>query len=115
MNTHRIFEINPLSVSFDFFRVVKPLHLDHHVPVPGLPEHLHLADVGPVDAGRRQEDGAVAHVEDIGAALNGSVEELLGLAFASRPSVAVVVPVPQRSSGHWVDPVDVGLLWCTNL
>ena len=95
--------------------MVEPLDLGHHVAVVRLPEELDAADVGPVDARRREEDGAVAHVDDVGrvsvgattaaAALDGAVEELLGLALAARAAVALVPvhPLPQRPPRHRVD------------
>ncbi len=43
------------------------------------------------------------------------MEELLRLALAAGPTVAVVVPVPERPARHRVDAFDEGLLWFANL
>ena len=102
-------------MGLDLLRVVEPLHLHHHVAVPRLPQELHLADVGPVDAGGGQEDGAVADVDDLPAALDRAVEQLLGLALAAGSAVALVVPVPEGAARNRVDPVDVRLLGFADL
>ena len=113
--TYRKLKFNLLSVSLNLLRMVKPLDLHHHVAVPRLPQQLHLTDVGPIDAGRRQKDGAVTDVQDFRASLDGSVEQLLGLALAAGSAVAFVKPVPERSAGDGVDAVDVRLFRLSNL
>ena len=107
---HRNFQVKFLHVGqLDLLRMVEPLDLGHHVAVVRLPEQLDAPDVGPVDARRREKDCAVADVYDlgrvVGAALDGAVEELLGLPLAARAAVALVSvhPLPQRPACHRVD------------
>ena len=75
--------------------MIEPLDLDHHVAAGRLPQHLQLPDVRPVAAAGRQEHGAVVDVEGVLPALDGPMEQFLGLALASRPAVALAHPLPQ--------------------
>jgi len=113
--SYRQFEINPLSVCFNLFRMIKPFDLDHHVAVPRFPEQLHLADVRTINTSGGEENGTIADVDDFAASFDGSVEEFLGLAFAAGPSVAFVVPVPKWPSRHRVDTINVWLFWFSDL
>ena len=112
---YRILEVDPLPVRFNFFRVVKPFHLHHHVAVPGLPEQLDLTYVGPVYPGSRKKDRAVTDVDDFSATLDRPMEKFLGLALTAGSTVAFVMPVPQRPSSHGIDPVNVRLLRLSDL
>ena len=98
--SHRQLEVELAAAGLDLLGVVEPLDLAHHAARPGLPQHLDLADVGPVAAPRREEDGAVVDVERVLAALDRLEEELFGLALAAGPLVALARPAPQLAAGH---------------
>ena len=98
---YRQLQVKLPSACLDFFWMVEPLHLHHHAPVPRLPQHLDLPDVRPVTPARREEDRTVVDVEAVLAPLDRPEEELLGLALASRPSVALPAPLPQLAAFLW--------------
>ena len=98
--SYRQLEVELAAAGLDLLGVVEPLDLAHHAARPGLPQHLDLADVGPVAAPRREENGAVVDVERVLAALDRLEEELLGLALAAGPLVALARPAPQLAAGH---------------
>ena len=100
-SVYRQLQVKLPSAGLNLFGMVEPLHLHHHAPVPRLPQHLDLPDVGPVTPARREEDGAVVDVEAVLAPLDRAEEELLGLALAARPPVALPAPLPQLSAFLW--------------
>ena len=81
--------------------MVEPLHLDHHAPAARLPQHLDLANVRPVAPAGGQEDGAIVHIQAVLAALDRAEEELLRLALAAGPAVALPAPLPQLTALLW--------------
>ena len=95
---YRQLQVKLPSACLDLFGMVEPLHLHHHAPVARLPQHLDLPDVGTVAPARGEEDGAVVDVEAVLSSLDGAEEELLGLALATRPSVALPAPLPQLAA-----------------
>ena len=108
---YRQLQVKLPSAGLDLFGMVEPLHLHHHTPVPRLPQHLNLPDVGPVAPARREEDRAVVDVEAVLATLDRSEEEFLGLALPSRSAVTLPAPLPELAALLWSEFV-VGWTGC---
>ena len=72
--TYRQFKVKLSAAGLNLLGVVEPLHLHHHAAVSRLPQHLNLANVGPVAPSSWKEDRAVIDMQAVLAALDGSEE-----------------------------------------